>query len=106
MASRLEAMVSVTLIDPFKPGGIEDPGFHDPANAVIIFDWDDTLLPTTCAAPGHAVSLSQWFPNALDHVFPSCWNSCTGLDCAWRCFFVCSASTYQVHFGNHHTKLG
>ncbi|CAK9109070.1 unnamed protein product [Durusdinium trenchii] len=27
--------------------GIEDPGFHDPANAVIIFDWDDTLLPTT-----------------------------------------------------------
>lgn len=27
--------------------GIEDPGFQDPANAVIIFDWDDTLLPTT-----------------------------------------------------------
>lgn len=30
-------------------GGIEDPGFQDPENAVIIFDWDDTLLPTTCA---------------------------------------------------------
>lgn len=27
--------------------GVADPGFQDPENAVIIFDWDDTLLPTT-----------------------------------------------------------
>lgn len=40
--------MNVLLHSDLKLVGIEDPGFQDPANAVIIFDWDDTLLPTTC----------------------------------------------------------